>query len=97
MRSSNKNSIEIKPETNQLTYHELLSDQPFYQQPIKKLRGKKLSYKELLQRLPFYDKVGILKKQKVFRNYFEIYKLETIDKKSLNDSLFLSKHYLITI
>ena len=97
MRSSNKNWIEIIPEANQLTNHELLSDQTFYQQPIKKPRSKKLSYKELLQRLPFYDNVGILKKQKVFRNYFEIYKLETIDKKSLNDLLFLSKHYLMKI
>ena len=70
MSSYNKNSIEIKPKTNQLTNHELLSDQTFYQQPIKKPRSKKLSYKELLQRLPFYDDVGILKKQRTFRNYF---------------------------
>ena len=97
MRSSNKSSIEIKPETNQLTYHEVLSDQPFYQQPIKKRGSKKLSCKELLQWLSFYDDVGILKKQQAFRNYLEIYKLETIDKKSLNDSLFLSKQYLMTI
>ena len=41
--------------------------------------------------LPFYDDVGILKKQEAFRNYSETYEVETIDNKSLDDSIFLSK------
>ena len=32
------------------------------------------------------------KKQSAFRNYFETNEVETIDKTSLSDSLFLSKH-----
>ena len=32
------------------------------------------------------------KKQRAFRNYFETNEVETIDKTSLSDSLFLSKH-----
>ena len=44
--------------------------------------------------LPFYDDVGILKKQKAFRNYSETYEVETIDNKSLDDSIFLSKTYI---
>ena len=43
---------------------------------------------------PFYDDVGILKKQKAFRNYSETYEVETIDNKSLDDSIFLSKTYI---
>ena len=44
--------------------------------------------------LPFYDDVGILKKQKAFRNYSETYEVGTIDNKSLDDSIFLSKTYI---
>ena len=44
--------------------------------------------------LPFYDDVDILKKQKTFRNYSETYEVETIDNKSLDDSIFLSKTYI---
>ena len=61
-----------------------------YKQPVRKPRSKKLSNQELLV-LPFYDDVGILKKQKGFRNYSETYEVKTIDNKSLDDSLFLSK------
>ena len=42
--------------------------------------------------LPFYDDVRILRKTRVFKNYAETYELETIDNKSLSDSLFLSKN-----
>ena len=42
--------------------------------------------------LPFYDDVGILKRNRAFRNYAETYQVETIDDKSLDDPLFLSKN-----
>ena len=64
MSSCNKNSIEIKPKTKELTNEELLSKQPFYNQPVKKTYRTKLSNQELLQVLPFYDDVGILKKNR---------------------------------
>ena len=41
--------------------------------------------------LPFYDDVGILKRNRAFRNYAEAYEVETTHKKSLDDSLLLSK------
>ena len=42
--------------------------------------------------LPFYDDVGILKRNRAFRNYVKTYQVETIDDKSLDDPLFLSKN-----
>ena len=42
--------------------------------------------------LLFYDDVAVLRKEKPFKNYAETYKVETIDNKSLSDSLSLSKN-----
>ena len=42
--------------------------------------------------LPFYDDVGILKRNRAFRNYVGTYQVETIDDKSLDHPLFLSKN-----
>ena len=42
--------------------------------------------------LLFYDDVAVLRKEKAFKNYAETYKVETIDNKSLSDSLSLSKN-----
>ena len=78
----------MKPLTNK----QLLSEQPFYKQPIRKPRSKKLTNQELLQVLPFYDDVGILRKRRAFTNYGKTYEVETIDNKILSDSLFLSKN-----
>ena len=42
--------------------------------------------------LPFYDDVEILRKRRAFKNYAETYEVETINNKSLNGLLFLSKN-----
>ena len=44
----------------------LLSEQPFYKEPMTKHRSKKLTNQELLQVLSFYDDVGILRKRRAF-------------------------------
>ena len=41
--------------------------------------------------LPFYDDVKILRKKRAFKSYVESYEVETIDNKSLNDSLLWNK------
>ena len=41
--------------------------------------------------LPFYDDVKILRKKRAFKSYVESYEVETIDNKSLNDSLLWTK------
>ena len=69
----------------------LLSKQPFYKQPIKKPRVKKLSNLELLRELPFYDVINISTKERTFKRYAETYKVEIINNKSLSDSLSVSK------
>ena len=82
----------IKAKIKQLTNEELYSEQPFYKQPKKKAKRKQLTNQQLLRALPVYDDDGIFKRQRAFRNYFENYEVEAIDKKSLRDSLVLSKH-----
>ena len=42
-----------KAKIKQLSIKKLLSEQPFYKQPIKKPRIKKFSNQELLRELPF--------------------------------------------
>ena len=56
-----------------LTIKELLQEQLFYKQPIKKPCIKKLSNQELLRELPFYDDINISKNQRTFRGYAETY------------------------
>ena len=63
---------------------------------MRKSRCKKLTNQNLLQLLPFYDDAGTLRERRAFRNYAEIYEVETIDNKSLSDSLFLSKNCMKT-
>ena len=70
----------------------LLSEQPFYKQPIKKPYIKKLSNFELLRELPFYDDINISRKERTFRRYAETYKVEIINNRSLSDSLPVRKN-----
>ena len=70
----------------------LLSEQPFYKQPIKNPRVKKLRNFELLRELPLYDDIKILRKERAFNRYAETYKVEVINNKSLSDSLSVSKN-----
>ena len=70
----------------------LLSEQPFYKQPRKNPRIKKLRNFELLRELPFYDDINISRKERAFRKYVETYKVEIINNKSLSDSFSVSKN-----
>ena len=47
--------------------------------------------------LPFYDDACISKRQKAFRNYVASHEVETIDKKSLDHSLDLSKKSIYSL
>ena len=64
-----------KAKIKQLSIKKLLTEQPFYKQPIKKSRIKKLSNQELLRELPFYDDINISKNERTFRGYAETYKV----------------------
>ena len=76
----------------QLTTKKLLQEQPFYKQPIKKPRIKKLSNHELLRELPFYDDINVSRNERASREYAETYKVEIINNKNLSDSLSVSKN-----
>ena len=81
-----------KPKSRNLIMEELLGEQPFYKEPIKKKKKRKqLSNLELLQVLPFYDDVGVFKRQRAHKNCLGSYDVEFIVKNSLSDSLFSSK------
>ena len=75
-----------------MTIKKLLSEQPFYKEPIKKPRIKKLSNQELLRELPFYDDINISKNERTFRGYAETYKVETISNRNLSDLLSVIKN-----
>ena len=47
---------------------------------------------ELLRELPFYDDINISRKERAFRRYAEIYKVEIINNRSFSELLFLSKN-----
>ena len=70
----------------------LLSEQPFYKEPIKKPRNKKLSNQESLRELTFYDDINISKNERTFRGYAETYKVEIINNRNLSDSLSVRKN-----
>ena len=74
-----------------MSIKKLLSEQPFYKQPIKKPRIKKLSNQELLRGLPFYDDINISKNERAFREYAKTYKVEIISNRNLSDLLSVIK------
>ena len=80
-----------------MSIKKLLSEQPFYKQPIKKPHIKKLSNQELLRELPFYDDINISRKERAFRGYAETYKVEIINKRNLSDLLYVSKNSIKTL
>ena len=75
-----------------MSIKKLLTEQPFYKQPIKKSRIKKLSDQELLRELPFYDDINISKNERAFRGYAETYKVEIISNRNLSDLLSVIKN-----
>ena len=70
----------------------LLQEQTFYKQPIKKPHIKKLKNYELLCELPFYDDINISGKERAFKRYAEIYKVDINNNKSLSNSFSVSKN-----
>ena len=69
LQGNNINSLKqhIKANIKQLNTDDSLSEQPFFKQPIKKPRIKKLSNHELLQLLPFYDVINVLRKARTLK------------------------------
>ena len=69
LQGNNINSLKqhIKANIKQLNTDDSLSEQPFFKQPIRKPRIKKLSNHELLQLLPFYDVINVLKKARTLK------------------------------
>ena len=69
LQGNNINSLKqhIKANIKQLNTDDSLSEQPFFKQPIRKPRIKKLSNHELLQLLPFYDLINVLKKARTLK------------------------------
>ena len=78
----------VKAKIKQLTTEELLQEQ----QPIKQTCIKKLKNHEILSELPFYDDINISEKERALRRYAETYEVETINNRSLSDSLSVSKN-----
>ena len=100
--SSQGNNINLfKQPTNskikQLTTNDLVSEEPLFKPFLnlfltQKPRVKKLNNHELLQVPPFYDVINVLRKARAFKKYAETCEVEIINKKSLNDSLSVSKN-----
>ena len=69
LQGNNINSLKqhIKANIKQLNTDDSLSEQPFFKQPIRKPRIKKLSNHELLQLLPFYDVINVLRKARTLK------------------------------
>ena len=75
-----------------MSIKKLLSEKPFYREPIKKPRIKKLNNHELLRELTFYNDINISRNERVLRGYAKTYKVEIINNKSLSNSLSVSKN-----
>ena len=90
----------IKAKIKQLSTKKLLTEQPFYKQPVKISRIKKLRNFELLLwiiTLNYYDDINISRKERTFKGCAETYKVETINNRSLIDSLCVSKSSIKTL
>ena len=72
LQGNNINSLKqhIKANIKQLNTDDSLSEQPFFKQPIRKPRIKKLSNHELLQLLPFYDVINVLRKARTLKKIY---------------------------
>ena len=85
----------IKPRIKEFTNAKLLSELPFFEKPIK-VKIKQLTTKKLLQEQPFQkqsinDDINTSRNERVLREYFEAYKVETVNNRNLSDSLSVSK------
>ena len=57
----------------------LFKELPFYNEPIKKPKIKRLKNVDLLAELPFYDQLNIIKTDQAFKGYGRSYKVEIVD------------------
>ena len=54
---------------------------PFYNKPIRKPKVKRLKNIDQLRELPFYEQLGVIKTNRVFREYAKSYKVEIVERK----------------
>ena len=64
-----------------LTNINYFKELPFYNEPIKKPKIKRLKNNELLAELPFFEQLSIIKTNQAFQGYAMSYKAELIKKK----------------
>ena len=62
-----------------------LKELPFYNEPIKKPKVKRLKNIDRLLELPFYEQLSIIKTDQAFKGYAMSYKVEIIEKKDQID------------
>ena len=68
----------IKSHSDALDYFKEL---PFYNNPIKKPKVKRLKNIDQLAELPFYEELSVIKINQAFRGYAMSYKVEIIERK----------------
>ena len=68
----------IKPHFDVVDYFKEL---PFYNNPIKKPKVKRLKNIDQLAELPFYEQLSVIKTNQAFRGYAMSYKVEKIARK----------------
>ena len=64
-----------------LTNINYFKELPFYNEPIKKPKIKRLKNNELLAELPFFEQLSIIKTNQAFQGYAMSYKAELIKKR----------------
>ena len=64
-----------------LTNTNYFKELPFYNEPIKKPKIKRLKNNELLAELPFFEQLSIIKTNQAFQGYAMSYKAELIKKR----------------
>ena len=68
----------IKPHSDAV---DCFKELPFYNQPIKKPKVKRLKNIDRLAELPFYEQLSVIKTNQAFRGYAMSYKVEIIERK----------------
>ena len=68
----------VKPYSDVIDYFKKL---PFYNEPIKKPKVKRLINNDRLVELLFYEQLSVMKTDQVFKGYAISYKVEMIEKK----------------
>ena len=69
----------VKPYSDVIDYFKKL---PFYNEPIKKPKVKRLKNNDRLVELLFYEQLSVMKTDQAFKGYAISYKVEMIEKKN---------------